>query len=62
MAKVNIKSEKITRLGGIFHVREQFPLHMVLFIDEVLKLRCSFTIRISREKALARFSCAWVCR
>ena len=24
MAKVQIKSEKITPLGGIFHVREQF--------------------------------------
>ncbi len=24
MAKVSIKSEKITPFGGIFHVREQF--------------------------------------
>ena len=26
MAKVQIKSEKVTPLGGIFHVREFFPV------------------------------------
>ena len=26
MAKVSIKSEKITPFGGIFHVREFFPV------------------------------------
>ena len=26
MAKVSIKSEKITPFGGIFHVREHFPV------------------------------------
>ena len=34
MAKVQIKSERITPFGGIFHVREQLS-------DKVLGLRCT---------------------
>ena len=36
MAKVQIKSEKITPLGGIFHVREQFSNYVGPIIDKVL--------------------------
>ena len=41
MAKVNIKSEKITPFGGIFHVRELFSRYVGPVIDKVLGLRCT---------------------
>ena len=41
MAKVQIKSEKITPFGGIFHVRELFSRYIGPIIDEVLGLRCT---------------------
>ncbi len=41
MAKVSIKSEKITPFGGIFHVRELFSRYMAPVIDKVLGLRCT---------------------
>ena len=41
MAKVQIKSEKITPFGGIFHVREQFSRFVGQVIDKVLGLRCT---------------------
>ena len=41
MAKVSIKSEKITPFGGIFHVREHFHRFVGPVIDKVLGLRCT---------------------
>ena len=41
MAKLSIKSEKITPFGGIFHVRELFSRYVGPVIDEVLGLRCT---------------------
>ena len=41
MAKVQIKSEKITLFGGIFHVREQFYRNVGPIIDKVLDFRCT---------------------
>ena len=41
MAKVQIKSERITPFGGIFHVRELFSRYMAPIIDKVLGLRCA---------------------
>ena len=41
MAKVQIKSEKITPFGGIFHVRELFSRFVGPIIDKVLGLRCT---------------------
>ena len=41
MAKVQIKSEKITPFRGIFHVREQLSRFVDPVIDEVLGLRCT---------------------
>ena len=39
MAKIQIKSEKVTPFGGIFHVREFFPRFVGPVIDKVLVLR-----------------------
>ena len=36
MAKVSIKSEKITPFGGIFHVRELFSRFVAPIIDKVI--------------------------
>ena len=36
MAKVQIKSEKFTLFGGIFHVRDQFSRFVGPVIDKVL--------------------------
>ena len=41
MAKVSMKSEKITPFGRIFHVREHFSRFVGLVIDKVLGLRCT---------------------
>ena len=41
MAKVQIKSEKITPFGEIFHVREQFSRSVDPVIDKVLGRRCT---------------------
>ena len=41
MAKVSIKSEKITPCGGLFHVRELFSRYVGPVIDKVLGLRCA---------------------
>ena len=41
MAKVQIKSERITPFGGIFHVRELFSRFVGPVIDKVLSLRCT---------------------
>ena len=41
VAKVQIKSEKITPFGGKFHVRVHFPRFVDPVIDKLLGLRCS---------------------
>ncbi|MBR1445905.1 MAG: IS1380 family transposase, partial [Alloprevotella sp.] len=41
MAKIQIKSEKITPFGGIFHVRELFSCFVGPVVDKVLGLRCT---------------------
>ena len=41
MAKINIKTEKHTPFGGIFHVREQFSRFVSLVTEKVLGLRCT---------------------
>ena len=41
MAKVAIKSEKLTPFGGIFSIMEQFDSTLSSVIDSTLGLRCS---------------------
>ena len=40
MAKVSIKSEKITPFGGIFSIMEQFDSMLSPIIDQALGQRC----------------------
>ena len=40
MAKVQIKSEKLTLLGGIFSIMEQFDSMLSPIIDQGLGQRC----------------------
>ena len=44
MAKVQIKSERITPFGGIFHVRELFPVFVGPVIDKVLSHAKSYNL------------------
>ena len=41
MAKLSIKSEKITPFGGIFHVRELYSRYVGPVIDKVLDVTLS---------------------
>ena len=40
MAKIQIKSEKLTPFGGIFPIMEYFNSKLFPVIDRVLRLRC----------------------
>ena len=40
MAKVQIKSEKLTPFGGIFSVMEKFDSNLSSVIDSTLGMRC----------------------
>ena len=40
MAKVAIKSEKLTPLGDIFSIMEQFDPNLSSVIDSILGMRC----------------------
>ena len=56
MAKVQIKSEKITPFGGIFSIMEQFDVLLSNVIDSTLGKRCqSFGYSYSE---ILRSSCA----
>ena len=44
MAKVQIKSEKLTPFGGIFSIMEQFDSMLSPVIDSTLGQRCSSII------------------
>ena len=40
MAKIQIKSEKLTPFGGFFFIMEQFDALLAQTIDSTLGLRC----------------------
>ena len=44
MAKVQIKSEKLTPFGGFFSIMEQFDSMLSPIIDQTLGQRCSSII------------------
>ena len=41
MAKIQIKSEKLTPFGGFFSIMEQFDALLAKTIDSTLGLRCT---------------------
>ena len=41
MAKIQIRSEKLTPFGGIFSIMEQFDALLAQTIDSTLGLRCT---------------------
>ena len=53
MAKLQIKSEKLTPFGGFFSIMEQFDALLAQTIDSTLGLRCTMlVISIARFYAL----------
>ena len=44
MAKIQIKSEKLTPFGGIFSIMEQFDAFLAQTIDSTLELRCTLFV------------------
>ena len=48
MAKVQIKSEKLTPFGGIFSIMEQLDSMLSPIIDQTLGQRCQYVLNIYR--------------
>ncbi len=55
MAKIQIKSEKLTPFGGIFSIMEQFDSILSSVIDSTLGLRCRAFHFLARFLAMAEF-------
>ena len=53
MAKIQIKSEKLTPLGGIFSIMEQLDSTLSSVIDSTLGLRCRSFHFLARFLAMA---------
>ena len=53
MANIQIKSEKLTPLGGIFSIMEQFDSTLSSVIDSTLGLRCRLFHFMARLLTLA---------
>lgn len=60
MAKVNIKSEKLTPFGGIFHVRECFSRFVSPIIDKELGIRSS-SYGYQYSEIVDALSCVYFC-
>ena len=60
MAKIAIKSEKITPFGGIFHVMNQFSSVLELVIDEVLGRRCKL-VGYQYGEIIRSLMCVYFC-
>ena len=44
MAKIQIKSEKLTPFGGLFSIMEQFDSTLSSVIDSTLSLKCVYFV------------------
>ena len=60
MAKVQIKSEKITPFGGIFSIMEQFDVLLSNVIDSTLGKRCK-SFGYSYSEILRSLMCVFFC-
>ena len=60
MAKVQIKSEKLTPFGGIFSIMEQFDALLAQTIDSSLGLRCTM-FGYQYSEILRSLMCVYLC-
>ena len=60
MAKIQIKSEKLTPFGGIFSIMEQFDALLVHTIDSTLGLRCTL-FGYQYSEILRSLMCVYLC-
>ena len=61
MAKIQIKSEKLTPFGGIFLVMEQFDSMLSSVIDSTLGLRCSSNIGYQYSEIVRSLMSVYFC-
>ena len=55
MAKVQIKSEKLTPFGGFFSIMKQFDALLAQTIDSTLGLRCTMFEPTLKSKACFKY-------
>ena len=60
MAKVQIKSEKLTPFGGIFPIMEQFDALLAQAIDSTLGMRCKW-YGYQYSETLRFWVCVYLC-
>ena len=60
MAKIQIKSEKLTPFGGIFHVMDLFERHLSHIIDGTLGKR-SVSIGYDYSEIIRSLMCVYFC-
>ena len=61
MAKVQIKSEKLTPFGGIFSIMEQFDSMISPIIDQALGQRCRSIIGYQYSEIIRSLMSVYVC-
>ena len=61
MAKVQIKSEKLTPFGGIFSIMEQFDSMLSPIIDRALGQRCSSVIGYQFSEVVRSLMSVYFC-
>ena len=60
MAKIQIKSEKLTPFGGIFSIMKQFDAFLAQTIDSTLGLRCTL-FGYQYSEILHSLMCVYLC-
>ena len=60
MAKIQIKSEKLTSFGGIYSIMEQFEALLAQIIDSTLGLRCTL-FGYQYSEILRSLLCVYLC-
>ena len=60
MAKIQIKSEKLTPFGGIFSIMEQFDALLAQTIDSTLGSRCAL-FGYQYSEILRSLMCVYLC-
>jgi len=60
MAKIQIKSEKLTPFGGIFSIMKQYDALLAQTIDSTLGLRCTL-FDYQHSEILRSLMCVYLC-